>query len=381
MIKVFLTVLMMVSNVFAAASAASENGAQLTKVSVEDKAGITYLHFDMNEAASLGSIETRFLRRTLEWDMKNVSIKKDKLFTDVGANDINNVYVSYNDPTSIRVRVNLDNGKIASNYNDRISFIQDGKRLSLAMDPSVALATANIKELSRAYEIASSGSAKMAEHMNKASVLKVGATASASAAGGPAAGSADSSAMDEGDDTPISLDDNKAESEIPLQMKNKDSKSAAAPSVWRMLMGLGAAGLVLLSFVVIGKKVNAKRLGAQFNKDSITIVSQKFLGPKRNLTLVRVTGEYLLLGVTDHNISLIKTLSVIDDEIPDLTPNDFGATVKNLTKKSDQMEASENSRQRDNDFDGQIGDIEDSFSVSSLTDVKKMFRKRKYIDE
>lgn len=46
----------------------------------------------------------------------------------------------------------------------------------------------------------------------------------------------------------------------------------------------------------------------------IDVLSQFHLGPKRSLMVVRVAGEVVLLGATEQNINLIKSLSLIDDE-------------------------------------------------------------------
>jgi len=352
----------MVSSAFAA------DKAQLNKVSFEERDGKTLIHLEMNKAADFGSIETRFLRRTAEFDLKNVDMKKDKIFTDIGAGDVNNVYISHNDENSVRVRVNFETGKMASNYNERISYIHADRRLSFILDSSIALFSNDIKELNRVYDVAGANDKKIAEHMNKASVLKVDGAGSATAAGDAAQAAAD------GEDEMISLDENKAEKDIPLNIKAKGNKEVSSSSLTRVMVGIAALSLMLFSVVIIGRKMNKKRLGAAFNHDSITVISQKYLGPKRNLTMVRVAGEYMLLGVTDHNISLIKTLSVVDDEIPSLTPNDFGAAVKDLTAKTEELEHKVQAAAHDYE-------IEDSFTVSSLNDVKKSFRKRRYIDE
>jgi len=375
MIKVILSILLLASPVFAAGKGAGDN--QLSKISSEEKDGKTYIHFHTSKAVDMSTVEAHFLRRSVEWDMAGIAIKKDKMFVDVRSNDVNNVYVSYGDEKSVHVRVNLDNGKFASNYHERLSFQQDKSGLTVIMDPSAKLLTNNIKELSRAYQVDAADEAQIAEHMNTASVLKVGSGAAATATvaidskDGAAANDASAKSAGDDDDT-ITLDDNKSEEQIPLKIHAKEAKAAAAPSIGRMVAGLGAVALVMLSIFLLGRKVNRKRLGAQFNHDSITVVAQKYLGPKRNLTLVRVSGEYLLLGVTDANISLIKTLAVVDDEIPALTPNDFGAAVKNM---------SENLSARAEGLDEMADEVEDSFTVSSLNDVKKMFKKRKYIDE
>ncbi len=368
MIKYFVLILFFASSALAAGKASSDN--QLLKVSYEEKDGKTLVHFHTSKPAEQTGIEARFLRRSVEWDLAGLGMKKDKMFVDVGSNDINNVYVSYSDAKSVRVRVNLDNGKTASNYHERISFVSSEAGLTMMMDSSVKLITNNIKELNRVYEVAASSDKKIAEHLNKASVLQVGGTATAAAAAPEikAGDETSTTAAASEEDNEIRLDDNKSEDQIPLKLQEKKADVGTSSALGRMVIGLVAIGFILASIVVISRKINRKRLGAQFSQDSITVVSQKYLGPKRNLTLVRVSGEYLLLGVTDNNISLIKTLAVVDDEIPALTPTDFGAAVKDMTKKSD-------------DLEDMLGGVEDSFSVSSLGDVKKMFNKRKYIDE
>jgi flagellar protein FliO/FliZ len=51
------------------------------------------------------------------------------------------------------------------------------------------------------------------------------------------------------------------------------------------------------------------------------IMTQFHLGPKKSVIIIRVAGEFLLLGVTDHSINLIKTLSLIDDEFEENSSN------------------------------------------------------------
>jgi flagellar protein FliO/FliZ len=48
----------------------------------------------------------------------------------------------------------------------------------------------------------------------------------------------------------------------------------------------------------------------------IEVLTQQYLGPKRSLAVIRVAGEAVLIGVTDTNITLLKTLSLLDDDVP-----------------------------------------------------------------
>ena len=46
-------------------------------------------------------------------------------------------------------------------------------------------------------------------------------------------------------------------------------------------------------------------------------------------------GESILLGVTDHNINMIKTLSFIDDEVLDEVPKNFESTINKESESND----------------------------------------------
>lgn len=322
---------------------------QLNSVKFEEIGKTPALTFEFEAPVSVENIEARFIRRTVEWDLAATKLKKDKLFINVSKSDINNVYVSHNDDKSVRVRVNMDHGKMASNYHERIQYSIDGKKLQLKLDPNIPLITNNIKEINRVYslkgvEAVPATDEKSEEHIAAVSTMKLEESEA------------------------IAVDSNAPENEIPLKPKKATATVSGMPSLKRIAAGFFVIGLLIVSAILMTRKMKSKQAGKAFSADSITVVSQKYLGPKRNLVLVRVTGEYLLLGVTDHNISLIKNLNVVDDEIPELTGS------KNFREELGKKEEPAS-------IFAEADDVEDSFSVSSLDDVKKIFKKKRYIDE
>ena len=328
----------------------------LKQIHVEQKGASTLVHFDMSQNVEAGQIETRFLRRTIEWDLATIHLKKDKMFVDVSGADINNIYASNHDSKGLRIRVNLNNEKMASNYHEQVRFVKNKNQITMVLDGSIATLNHNIKELSRMYDVKSESLTQMEEHIAKQSVLRTEPDSAADTA--PLA---QTSTMSESE--PL-IDDTKDEKEIPLATINAKASESGISSIGRIAAGMATVLFLLASVYFVNKKLGQKRAGAPFSHDSIKVVSQKYLGPKRQLTLVRVSGEYLLLGVTDHNISLIKQLAIVDDEIPDLEPQNFKSAVKKITQHSDEM-------------DSQVQEVEDTFSVSSLSDVRKIFHKRK----
>jgi len=74
--------------------------------------------------------------------------------------------------------------------------------------------------------------------------------------------------------------------------------------------------LLLLSGLTLALKKWLSKKAKQGSTPSIKVLSQHFLGPRKSLAIIRVAGESVLIGVTDHNISLIKTLSMLDEDLP-----------------------------------------------------------------
>jgi len=135
------------------------------------------------------------------------------------------------------------------------------------------------------------------------------------------------------------------ETEIPVRLEN-EKKSAATDSPWmRMLMGLAVVGILACgSWVFVKRAKSADRRSSL--APEIKVLAQHHLGPKRTLAIIRVAGESILLGVTDSNINLIKSLSLLDEEIPETVPQNFDAvfSIKNeldsKTSKEDQEDFS-----------------------------------------
>lgn len=144
----------------------------------------------------------------------------------------------------------------------------------------------------------------------------------------------------------------KAEADIPVQLNSvKVANSGSSDLQTRAWLGfllvLGAAGV---AFLVLRRYQQSGFKGSQFQ---MKILSQFPLGPKKSLAVVRVAGESILIGVTDHHISLIKSLSLLDEDIPEEAPAAFGATLKRQEKKAGDP----------------LDESVDQFALSSIQDV------------
>lgn len=67
-------------------------------------------------------------------------------------------------------------------------------------------------------------------------------------------------------------------------------------------------GLIFL-MLHFGKNFLSKKMGLGNREDILKIISRTYLGPKKELVVVETSGDLLLLGVTEHNISLISKIT------------------------------------------------------------------------
>ncbi len=125
----------------------------------------------------------------------------------------------------------------------------------------------------------------------------------------------------------------KTEDQIPLTIDHVKAASEAAPTPTRLLLtGVIIAALLTAAYYFVRKY----KVSNVINKSNmqIKVLSQHYLGPKKSLAIIRVAGESILVGITDSNISMIKSLALIDDEVPSETPQNFADTLQSERKSN-----------------------------------------------
>ncbi len=135
-------------------------------------------------------------------------------------------------------------------------------------------------------------------------------------------------------------EDTKKESEIPILAGTKEKAASSNEGLpFKTIMSLA----ILLGFAV-GLLFFLKWWSKNHKPNEITnkirVLTQHHLGPKKSLAIIRVAGEAILIGVTDQNINHIKTLSLLDDEIPETVPQNF-QTELNENFQDDEREEPE----------------------------------------
>jgi flagellar protein FliO/FliZ len=140
-----------------------------------------------------------------------------------------------------------------------------------------------------------------------------------------------------------------SEDQIPLKIEQQVRASDTSANSTKMVLSLAVVGLMLgAAYYFIRKYGIANKIPAKSNMQ-IKVLSQHYLGPKKSLVIVRVAGESILIGVTENNISMIKALSLLDDELPQVLPKNFEDSLNQTSQRADQND-----------------EVDDDFSFSGL---------------
>lgn len=171
--------------------------------------------------------------------------------------------------------------------------------------------------------------------------------------------------------------DTRKESEIPLNLEG-NKKASAEGGGFRILLTLSLLGVVGTGAFIFLKKYSVPK--DKKHQTQIKVLQQHYLGPKKSLAIVRVAGESILIGVTDHNISMIKSLSLLDDEVPEVeeAPKNFGNVLGGFGKNNSvafdeneevEQEAPRAKNKSKNKYATKELDSDEEFAISGIKDI------------
>ncbi len=148
------------------------------------------------------------------------------------------------------------------------------------------------------------------------------------------------------------------ENEIPVLTKVSDEKKEASGGMTRIFITLGVllAAFGAASFGL--KRWSARSPKSRNENTKIRVLTQHHLGPKKTLAIIQVAGESILIGITDHNIAMIKTLALIDDEVPVELPNSFAGAMTDM------------------EFDDDMDDSGQNFALRGLSEIRDVVSQR-----
>lgn len=153
--------------------------------------------------------------------------------------------------------------------------------------------------------------------VSEGKTLKTEDVAATEAAAVPAAATA----------APTTAGTTKPESEIPVFTKSEKLTKSEGSLMWRMIGSLALVAVVGGAMLYATRRWSTKR-NKGGEKARIEMLHQYHMGPRKTLALIRVAGEVMLIGCTDHNINMLKPVTLIDDELEGIMKQDFNGFLE-----------------------------------------------------
>lgn len=294
----------------------------------ENQTFIAELEFD--KVPSVDDALVEYINQTIQLSLPNATVKHGKSFIKVKGNEVKSVYSYQFSKDLLRTRIILTDSIDASKYEGYVKISRSGNKLLISVQNPETIASSiqqpeveivppidlnaeldkklkpskNPKDIvAKELELPVALPEKTLKDAVEKQEIKIESSAS------------------EIKKTKQDNSQKLAESQIPVFKKKSEAKIKESGSPMRLLYSLVIVVVFSAGLLGFAKWWN-KNHKINDKNTKIQVLTQHHLGPKKSLTIVRVAGESLLLGVTDHNINLIKPLSFIDDEIVEV-PNDF----------------------------------------------------------
>jgi len=259
-------------------------------------------------------IKMRFLERAIDIDVSDAYISPSKLEFNLPGTGLRKVQVYQFSKNMLRLRV-LTKRPIAD-YKGRILLSSDGAKVIITL-PTLAKTIATHNTEKPAEISATAKDTPKIDEPEKASKIPTEIEPQTDV-------TKDSEQKNLTDEIKI---DETADRESPLagieglkgSLKTSNGDSAfldyeepsvpAMPSMGASLVKVVSGLLIVLSLVLlvgyIAKKYLNGNEGRFGNNKEVSILSNHFIGVKKNVTIIEVAGEILVLGVTNENINLL----------------------------------------------------------------------------
>ncbi len=300
---------------------------------------VTQISFDV--PVDKKDISVDYTKQAIQITIPDTKIKTGKIVEKINKNKIESVFVENSKGTGVVAKVIFAKGVDIEKYKGLVQVDNQSDKIVLTISrPSDSAIVGNPPSdlnAEAAEELKpESPESVVADEMMKPSVIDITNTTSTTDTTNTA-----NSATNE---TPviaagITKDTAARSQSLPL-FKEKQRKTGSEDSGYlRMIMGMIFV-LVLSAGLLFFTKWWAKNKKSENTNIKIQMLTQFHIGPKKSLAIVRVAGESILLGVTDQNISMIKTLSFIDDEIVENAPKSFRAELNYADRRETKGEVS-----------------------------------------
>lgn len=324
---------------------------KLISISATNEHDILRLELNFDQFIEPNAVNTQFNNKSVTFSLSDITLKKKIDSPEVKTSFINNISLKSGNDKFSTLEIELKDIK-ALQMKENIALETLGKTLIIEiLPPNLQSHFNSNKEPSTVSENKNHSTAGLPSKLENSDMTK---DSLASSEGEGATAASQELSSEELNSTKSSSD----EAQTPV-FKNKVTPTADNSGVTKIiLMVLAVVGLG--AYLIWFLKSKSKMVNGPESLMKIKMVTQFHLGPKKTLAVVRVAGESLLLAITDSQITLLKTLSLLDEELPDFTPSDFEQTLEEEAAPRAKSQASFASKNKN--VDSQLSFSEEEFS-------------------
>lgn len=297
---------------------------ELNQVTTADENGHFAAILQFNTPVAAEDVKVDVLKDALDITIANSKLIGEKNFVEVGKSNVKSISSSASG-NDVLTKIIFAKGVNPESFKDSYRVIPQGDQVKILFktpDQEWSLAALGIEGLAPV-----SLEPETTAPVNVAAKDGVGPETTANASA-------------------VAADENyegKKENEIPVLMSTAAKKSETRSPFTRLGMSLIVIAALAFGLVHFSKWWQ-KRHGKTVDNNRIRILTQHHLGPKKSLAIIRVAGETILLGVTDQNISMIKTLALLEDEdVPEIVPRSFAGELQKSGGPAKEEESAEES--------------------------------------
>jgi flagellar biogenesis protein FliO len=289
------------------------------------------IEIQLDGTPSRDELQMEYVRDIVQFSIQNATIYPAKILHSEDNNQsFSKVFAYQYAPSLVRVRFSVD-GK-ADQFQGKVKWEQKGKFLTVSFPAGAVIKAVAKKDQDTDHErtllqkvLGQSKDGPKVEKIDDAQVdapkLSKAETAKAEAIKADAI-KAEVAQAEAAENQPVFRKDRKG-SEGSKQLGGARNGPSAVRSFLAMLLVVGGLGLTLLYVKKKKNTVQAKKVGDSWisnlisggkkQKALIEVVAVHSLGPKQSITVVRIRGQQLVLGVTEGNVQLITQLDSDDD--------------------------------------------------------------------
>ncbi|MCB9025959.1 MAG: flagellar biosynthetic protein FliO [Bdellovibrionaceae bacterium] len=300
-----------------------------------------------NQAPTTKNILIEYINQTIQVNLPDATVKSGKILKRVNQEKVKSVYSYQYEKDLLRTRIiysppiaalsyegfvkveRKDNSLLINIYDPIMAKTAETKPAEFEIVPPVDLEKELNKQLGKKNMKGLSAEEIVAAELEIPKVLPEKVSLNIASTAPKEALS--SKATDAKENTNEKLSDQ----DLPLFKSKEKIEKVEESNYARLLYSLLIVITLGVGLLVFSKRW-AKNHKINDKNTKIKVLSQHHLGPKKSLVIIRIAGESHLLGVTDNNINMLKTLSFIDDEVEEDIPVNFESAMNTEDNKTEE---------------------------------------------